>query len=268
MRERRSLIPSVGALMAVLLIGRAAGADDSAKTELTKTSVAAPGPERAEAASFGLVGFLRSTAALAPTEPKHWWLRDDVGPHDLATAAHKMWDAAAEDLGSIGGLHLSGVGRGGGRTVGLVTRQNVDTVGKGVGALDLDGFDDRPGGVPGGHAARSPAGAGVRHVPADVIQRIVHSHLGQFGICYDVALRTNPTLAGRVVVKFVIDNAGAVAMASDAGSDLPDADVVGCVVRAMTTLSFPESGDSLVTVVYPLSFRPPEPGAGAGPVRP
>jgi hypothetical protein len=33
-------------------------------------------------------------------------------------------------------------------------------------------------------------------------------------------------------------------------------EVVSCVVRAFDALSFPESRDSAITVVYPLTFSP------------
>jgi hypothetical protein len=65
-------------------------------------------------------------------------------------------------------------------------------------------------------------------------------------------------------VRFVIDRSGAVTQAVDGGSDLPNADVVACVVRAFTTLSFPQPPDGLVTVVYPIVFTP-EGGTGNDP---
>ena len=43
---------------------------------------------------------------------------------------------------------------------------------------------------------------------------------------------------------------------SDGGSDLPDADVVGCVLRAFETLEFPPPVGGKVTVVYPVLFAP------------
>jgi len=61
-------------------------------------------------------------------------------------------------------------------------------------------------------------------------------------------------LQGRVVVKFVIDRSGAVALSADAGSDLSDPAVTGCVVRAFADLSFPPPDGGTVAVVYPLVF--------------
>jgi hypothetical protein len=91
-------------------------------------------------------------------------------------------------------------------------------------------------------------------LPTEVIQRIVRQNFGRFRLCYEVALRTNPTLDGRVSVKFVIDRTGAVTTASDGGSDLPDAGVVQCVVRSFSSLSFPSPSSGIVVVVFPIEF--------------
>ncbi len=93
-------------------------------------------------------------------------------------------------------------------------------------------------------------------LPPEVIQRITRQNSGRFRLCYENGLRTNPKLAGKVSVKFVIDRAGVVSVASDGGSDLPDQAVVQCVVRGFRTLSFPQPENGIVTVVYPITFSP------------
>jgi hypothetical protein len=75
-------------------------------------------------------------------------------------------------------------------------------------------------------------------------------------LCYENGLRTNPKLAGRVTVKFVIDRSGAVTSATDSGSDLPDKLVVSCVVRGFGNISFPQPEGGIVTVVYPIDLAP------------
>jgi hypothetical protein len=100
-----------------------------------------------------------------------------------------------------------------------------------------------------------PASVGGR-IPAEVIQRIVRENFGRFRFCYEGGLRASPGLEGRVAVKFVIDRSGAVALATDGGSDLPDREVVQCVVRGFGSLSFPPPEAGMVTVVYPILFQP------------
>jgi Ca-activated chloride channel family protein len=103
----------------------------------------------------------------------------------------------------------------------------------------------------------------------ELIQRIVRSNYGRFRLCYEQGLVRNPSLEGRVVVRFIIDQSGSVAHATNSGSTLPDSQVVQCVVQAFPRLSFPEVEGGTVTVVYPILFSPgdapPSPAAWAIP---
>jgi len=93
--------------------------------------------------------------------------------------------------------------------------------------------------------------------PSEVIQRIIRQSFGRFRGCYQVGLRSNPSLQGRVTTKFVIDKNGTVVTAQDGGSDLPDQTVVQCVVHVFTTLTFPQPDNGGVVVVSaPLMFDP------------
>lgn len=93
-------------------------------------------------------------------------------------------------------------------------------------------------------------------LPPEVIQRIVRMNFGRFRACYESGLKKDPTLTGKVTVKFVIDREGAVSEASDGGSDLPDKAVVACVVRAFQGMSFPQPEGGVVRVTYPIVFAP------------
>jgi hypothetical protein len=93
-------------------------------------------------------------------------------------------------------------------------------------------------------------------LPPEIIQRIVRQNYGRFRMCYEQGLGRNSGLEGRVSVRFVIDQGGAVVNVASAGSDLPDAGVVGCVTRAFYGLSFPRPESGIVTVVYPILFSP------------
>lgn len=89
------------------------------------------------------------------------------------------------------------------------------------------------------------------------IRSVVDEHLELFGRCYDEGRRANPSLQGKVTVKFEIDPNGVVTKSADARSDLPDAAVVQCVVEAYRTLRFPRPDGGVVTVYFPLIFNPP-----------
>jgi hypothetical protein len=90
-----------------------------------------------------------------------------------------------------------------------------------------------------------------------VVQRIVRQNFGRFKLCYENGLRSKPDLAGRVTVRFRIDNSGAVAEAKrDPTTTMPDSAAVDCIVRGYANLSFPQPEGGEVTVVYPIDFQP------------
>ncbi|MEI9951724.1 MAG: AgmX/PglI C-terminal domain-containing protein [Pseudomonadota bacterium] len=94
------------------------------------------------------------------------------------------------------------------------------------------------------------------HLPSEVIQRIVRQNFGRFRSCYEQGLRRNPQLTGQVKVRFVIGSNGTVSSASNAGSELPDAEVVSCSVKAFYGLKFPAPEGGAVVAVYPFMFSP------------
>jgi hypothetical protein len=129
------------------------------------------------------------------------------------------------------------------------------------GSFAVDGGSLRPP----GHLGRGSGGVIVREgalqvvggLPPEVVRRIVRQNFGRFRLCYEHALEKNPALAGRATVRFTIDRSGAVATASDGGSDLRSPDAVACVVRAFGALSFPQpEGGAGVTVTYSVAFSP------------
>jgi hypothetical protein len=107
--------------------------------------------------------------------------------------------------------------------------------------------------------ARSPTiregGASMNgRLPPEVVQRVVREHLPAIRECYERGLEKNEHLAGRVGVLFTIDGRGNVSFAADAGSDLPDADAVTCIVGVFRSLQFPAPAGGTVSVSYPLVF--------------
>jgi hypothetical protein len=112
------------------------------------------------------------------------------------------------------------------------------------------------------HKVASPSlvRVGVANVsgrlPPEVIQRVVRQNFGRFKACYENGLRNNPSLQGRVAVRFVIGHDGEVSNVGNGGSDLPDGGVVSCVQRAFYGLSFPQPENGIVTVSYPIVFSP------------
>jgi hypothetical protein len=212
-----------------------------------------------DASSFGAVELL---GILADTEHR-----------DLNATWGRAARTGSDDIGAVDRMF----GRGIDEAVGSGVFDPTGPGGEGepgadlVGLRDIGGLDPGPGGSPQGvGVGRAPsqrvhtvAAPRVRdevttvngHLRPEVIQRVVRQNFGRFRFCYEAGLRGDPGLQGRVVVKFVIDRAGAVALSTDAGGDLPDARVTQCVVRAFADLSFPAPDGGMVTVVYPIVFN-------------
>ena len=160
-----------------------------------------------------------------------------------------------------GGPCPPGVGEGGGGRGEGIGLGNIGTFGHGAGTGTGQGFGSGHGRLGGSHQTRAPSirqGATTVNgrLPPEVIQRIVRQNFGRFKLCYEDGLRKNPSLQGRVAVKFVIDRSGAVSTAQDGGSEIQDPGVVQCVVRGFNNLSFPQPEGGIVTVVYPIIFTP------------
>jgi Ca-activated chloride channel family protein len=257
-----------------------------------------------DAQQFGMIGLLNTGAGGSPDAPTAPWGRDQspaptatafapppaAMPAQAAKAASvedaprgNMWGDSAGDAFGGSGLGLAGVGEGGGGRGEGIGLGNVGTLGHGAGTGQ--GFGNgaamkRAPARPGGGAA--PEAASGQHrvnppslrqgnmsvngrLPPEVIQRITRQNFGRFRLCYENGLRSNPNLSGRVSVKFVIGRDGAVSTSQDGGSDLPDQAVVGCVVRAVGNLSFPQPEGGIVTVVMPILLNPGDVQAPAPP---
>jgi hypothetical protein len=92
-------------------------------------------------------------------------------------------------------------------------------------------------------------------LPPEVIRRVIRANFPRFRACYDTALRRDPSIAGSVIVRFVIDTTGAVETASLNGGTMSDSGVRSCTLSVYQTLSFPEPAHGKVRVTYPIDFQ-------------
>jgi hypothetical protein len=183
---------------------------------------------------------------------------------DAVDAVGHLFGATIDDAAGAGGRGLLGREEGGGGQVlamgmnGLNAFGHTGTCQSGSACDGIGVGRDRPGGghVPHFKGPRYAEPVVSGHLPPEVIQRIVRQNDGRYPFCYEKGLRGNPNLAGRVTVKFVVDRQGAVAVASDGGSDIPDQEVRRCVIAAFSALSFPAPESGMLTVSYPLVFSP------------
>ncbi len=96
-----------------------------------------------------------------------------------------------------------------------------------------------------------------------VIRRVIRANMTAVVLCYESALVDDPTLEGRVTIRFIIGPDGAVdnALVHDSEVDAPRMEA--CVTRAIRQMRFPApEGDGIVIVNYPFMFTDGAPSEG------
>ena len=155
-----------------------------------------------------------------------------------------------------GGLGARGSGLGGGGTA------------EGLGGLGTKGIGSGSSGYGSGGGSFGAKGeGGIGAVGGDpiilgaldrsLIDEVIKRHMNQIRYCYQRELTKNPSLAGKVVVKFVIAKDGSVSSASKKTSTINNGAVEQCVVGRFMRMQFPEpKGGGIVIVSYPFTFLP------------
>ena len=91
-----------------------------------------------------------------------------------------------------------------------------------------------------------------------VIQSILRTKHDAFRQCYNSTLARDPKMEGRVTVRFEINADGKVTRARVAENSLPDCDAVHCVRDHFLQILFPKPQGGILTVAYPIRFKPAE----------
>ena len=237
----------------------------------TESAPADPHVARASAlrdsAEFGMIGLLNSGAGGDPNAPTAPWGRDDSLGQDALSARGNLWGADIGDSFGAGGLGLDGQGEGGGGRGEGTGLGSIGGIGHAAGTGTGQGFGSGHGRLGGAHRSQPPqvrmgAVTVKGALPPEIIQRIVRQNLGRFRHCYENGLRNNPNLQGRVATFFQIRTDGNVGVVRNGGSDMPDGNVLQCILRAFPSLSFPQPEGGTVNVVAPIYLSP---GGGSEP---
>lgn len=200
---------------------------------------APPPAPPAEPVSITHVSLTDAPAQNASEPPPEESAADD-GPDEIE-------EGEAQEFGMIGLLGADEVG-------GLTGTIDPSTLeGGGFGTLGTSGggvgFGSAKGGV--GSAEVSVAG----RLAPEIIRRIVRQSYGRIRNCYERVLATNPTLGGKLIVKFVIGRDGKVTRAEGTG-DLTDEATKSCILSTFVSLTFPAPEGGVVTVSYPIVLVP------------
>ncbi len=228
-----------------------AGAKDNTDPQVARAAALS------DAQNFGMIGVLASMSGGDPNAVTAPWGGDLSVGNDSRSALGNLWGASIDEAAGAGGLSLSGLDEGGGGKGEGIGISRVGTIGTDL--SNQGGYSraiSRKTHVAKPPSVRPEGVTTIGRLPSEVIQRIVRQNFGRYRFCYEQGLRGNPNLQGRVAVRFVIGRDGGVSQVQNGGSDMPDANVVSCVVRSFYGLSFPAPENGIVTVNYPIMFQP------------
>ncbi len=87
------------------------------------------------------------------------------------------------------------------------------------------------------------------------IARVVQQHVSAIRYCYEKSLLENPSLAGKILMKWTIASRGSVSQSGIGSSSVRSSQVHRCLVREVRTWQFPNPrGGGVVLVSYPFVF--------------
>ncbi len=124
--------------------------------------------------------------------------------------------------------------------------------GRGAGGMGIGGLTGKGKRVPKVRAARAVV---TGSLDKDVIRRIMRAHMGELRACYEQGLNSDPSLEGKVVVRFGVDPQGKVVGVVIESSELADEGVEKCLVGRVKRLRFPAQTDGIDWITYPLVFE-------------
>jgi len=134
----------------------------------------------------------------------------------------------------------------------------------GIGGLGSRGIGSGASGYGAGGGHFGAKGEGALHavggdpiilgaLDRSLIDEVVRRHMNQIRYCYQRRLIVDHTLAGKVVVKFVIASDGTVSSATIKSSTLDDDAVEQCLLGRFRRMRFP-AAPGIVVVTYPFLF--------------
>jgi hypothetical protein len=169
------------------------------------------------------------------------------GVGDVATAlAGAGGVAVATDASAVGGR--KGGGLGGSAGIG-----NLATAGGGGGKV---GYGAKAVVKVSGSVAAEAAVGDSSEVDQGKLGAFVRARMGLLKACYENALKRNPSLKGRMRIRFTILETGGIQELNVVENALGSPEVASCVANTMRAWRLPFRPSGPVTVDYPLVFTP------------
>ena len=211
--------------------------------EPVKPAVEAP----VEPKPAGLMAFKQQLAVLADTQ-----INPAIGSQarinnagsSVGTPERAMLTSSAP--GSSGGINLAAVSRGLGPGGG--TERN---------AIQGGALTQATSGIGTGAAANRPVSGGPGPGRTDEeIQIVFDRHKAQLYRLYNLELRRDPTLQGKMILRLTIEPDGSVSLCQLHGSNMNAPDLAAQVVDRVKTFNFGAKVVPPVTIIYPIDFLP------------
>jgi len=193
----------------------------------------------------GLMVFKERLAALADTkiDPELGaQARINNGTPSVGTPERAMLTTSAP--GSSGGINLAAVSRG----LGGGTERN---------AIHGGALTQASSGIGTGAAANRPVSGGPGPGRTDEeIQIVFDRHKAQLYRLYNLELRRDPTLQGKIILRLTIEPDGSVSLCQLHASNMNAPDLAAQVVERVRTFNFGAKVVPPVTIIYPIDFLP------------
>jgi hypothetical protein len=163
--------------------------------------------------------------------------------------------AKGVQIGS-GGLGSRGGGLGGGGSAEGLGGLGTRGVGSGKSGFGSGGGSFGAKGE-GGVSATSGDPLILGALDRSLIDKVIKAKMAQIRYCYQRELQKDPSLGGKISIKFTIAKDGSVSKASVNSTTINNGAVESCVVGRFYKMQFPEpKGGGIVIVKYPFIFSP------------
>ncbi len=167
------------------------------------------------------------------------------GMSDVASALSGAGGVAvATDPGAGGGR--KGGGQGGAASIGTLATSGGGTVGYGA-KTEVKVT---------GSVAAEEAEIDSSEIDQAKLGAFIKARMGLIKACYENALKRNPNLKGKVVIRFTILETGGLADVEVAGNTMGAADVASCITATMRSWRTQFKPSSPSTVEFPFVFNP------------